>query len=144
VYQEGLEVVVVEGFRSEKAESVRIGDKTIENVHRLEPSAESRRLLVRFPHFVAWQLVDESFSSFDKDEQRDDKGFLQALTSSAYFTYVKEHHGWYQDMKGPGVHYRLWTENEVLDVIGCEAPVIELVPNNRFQPTQKPSGLLRG
>jgi len=29
-------------------------------------------------------------------------------------------------MRGPGKHYRLWTENEVLDVVACEPPAVAL------------------
>lgn len=134
-YCDVLELVVVEGFRNPDSETLFIGGKTIEDVHRLEPTPQSRRFAVRFPQFVTWQVVNESFSVFDKSEKRDDTGFLQTLESSSYFSYAKANHGWFEDVVGPGKHYRVWTENEVVDVIACEAPTVELMPRKPPQPT---------
>ena len=128
-YREELELIVVEGFKGRDAEMLTIGNKTLENLHRIEPKLNGRRFTVRFPQFVTWQVVNESFSAFDKNEVRDDTGFLQVLESSNYLAYAKVNHGWFEDVVGPGKHYRLWTENEVVDVIACEAPTIDVAPN---------------
>ena len=125
-YSEGeVRVTVVEGIRSDVAEDIVVGGHVIQGAHTLQPSAESRRVAVRFLRPVAWQVVDESYTSFEESEVRDDTCFLQILTQSGYLKYVETHHGWYKDIVGPATHYRLWTENEVLDVIAHGEPIVE-------------------
>ncbi|MFM8494384.1 MAG: hypothetical protein ACKOEM_02510 [Planctomycetia bacterium] len=126
VYQDGLRVIVAEGFVGDQTEDLQIGDHTIKDLRSINVSDKSRRFEILFPQFVAWQVVNESFTSFDEYEIRDDMGKLQSLSRSAYFDYVNENHGWYKDVIGPAKHYRVWTENEVVDVVACEPPIIQL------------------
>jgi hypothetical protein len=70
-------------------------------------------------------VVNESYTAFDKSEQRDEEMILQTLTRSAYPDYVEANHGWFRDLVGPAMHCRLWTEDEVVDVIAHEPPVVE-------------------
>ena len=91
----------------------------------IESHDKSRQFVVRFPEFVAWQVVDESFTSWDDYEQRDDFGTVQALSRSKYLDYVKGSHGWFQDTVGPAQHYRVWTVVDVVDVVACKPPTVE-------------------
>lgn len=81
--------------------------------------------MVRFPQFIAWQVVDESFTGADQYEVRDDAKHLQSLLRSRYLDFVKAHHGWFEPIAGPATHYRIWTEDAVIDVIACQPPVVE-------------------
>jgi hypothetical protein len=86
----------------------------------------SRRVRITFDAPVAWQLVDESFSAFDDSEVRDDTSYLQILSKSKYLEYVNANHGWYSDVKeAEGQHFRIWTEDDVIDVVSCDPPTIE-------------------
>jgi hypothetical protein len=125
VYQNDLRVIVTEGFLHDQTEELRIGEHVIKDTRRIDISEHSRMFVVRFTRPVAWQVVDESFTAWDDYEQRDDTGTLQTLSRSKYLDYVKGSHGWHEDTLGPAKHYRVWTENEVIDVIACEAPVVE-------------------
>lgn len=125
VYTDKLYVVVVEGIRGTTPEDIHLGPVVIKDTYALEPTAESQRLVVSFPRTVAWQVVDESYTSQDDSEVRDDMNFLCSLTRSAYLDYVQEHHAGFEAMIGPAVHYRLWTENEVIDVVAHDAPIVE-------------------
>lgn len=124
VYADEIAVVVVEGFRG-APEDFQVGEHVIRDACRLEPRDDSRTLVVRFSRPVAWQVVDESYTSASDTEVRDDDCFLQVLSSSPYLDYVTGHHGWYTDIVGPAKHYRLWTENDVLDVVAHDEPVVE-------------------
>ena len=125
IYGDELRVIVREVFRSEAPQDLRVSEAVTWEVYPLEVTEASRRFAIRFPHFVAWQVVDESFTTFDDCEECDGMGFLQILERSKYFDYVKANHGWFTDVVGPARHYRLWTEDEVIDVVGCQSPVIE-------------------
>jgi hypothetical protein len=124
-YEEELLVTVVELFRNDASESLTVGGQTIDGLHALAPTTRSRRLTVRFVRIVAWQVVNESYTAFDKSEQRDDGRFLHMITHSAYLTYVEANHGWFTAVAGPAHHYRLWTEDEVVDVVAHQVPVVE-------------------
>ena len=124
-YTNELHATVVELIRCDASESLVVCGQTIEGLHALASSAGSRRLTIRFSRIVAWQVVNESYTAFDESEQRDDDLILQTLTRSAYLNYVEANHGWFKDMAGPAMHYRLWTENEVADVVSHEPPVVE-------------------
>lgn len=125
VYQDELRVIVAEGFVGSETKELRVGQHRIKDFRPLDNSGQSRFFSVRFPQFIAWQVVDESYTAFDEYEQRDDTGTLQTLSRSKYLDYVKKCHGWYEDIIGPAKHYRMWTQNEVIDIVACEPPVVE-------------------
>jgi hypothetical protein len=134
IYADGnLRIIVAEGFRAAEPEDFTIGGHVIKDTYALNTSRESRLVEVLFTHPIAWQLVDESFTAFSECEVRDDIFALQVLTQSRYLDYVRANHGWFEDMRGPGKHYRVWTENEIIDVVACEPPKVaphELHINN--------------
>ena len=122
VYEDGLTIRLVEGVKGEPPKDLEVGDKVIKITYPVEPSDNSKRVTVKFGIPVAWQVVDESYTSFDKTEVRDAKGYLQVLSKSKYLDYVNASHGWYKDVAGDASHYRVWTENEVIDVVANEPP----------------------
>jgi hypothetical protein len=120
-----LRIVLAEGITANEPEDIKIGEHIISGTRALEPRATSRIVAIAFFRVVAWQLLDESFTAFDDYEERDDDSFLQILSRSRYLDYVRAHHGWFEDrMQIPGL-YRVWTENDVIDVISPDAPRIE-------------------
>lgn len=125
-YADELAVIVVEAIRSEEPKDLRIGEAVIKDTYALEPTGSSRKLVVRFPRAIAWQVVDESYTAFDESESRDDESRIQILSTSAYLDYVETHHGWFKDTVGPARHYRLLTEREVIDVVAHDEPTVEI------------------
>ena len=127
-YNDGeLHIIVAEGFRSPQSEDLLIAGHVFNGLHSLDTSERSRLVEVGFSRPIAWQLVDESFSAFDEYELRDDTAALQILTRSRYLDFIHAHHGWFDVTRGPAKHYRIWTENEVLDVVACAPPEIKKV-----------------
>ena len=127
IYTEGdLRVIVAEGFRAAEPEDITIGRHVIKGTYAIDASDKSRLVEVRFSWPIAWQLVDESFTAGNDYEVRENKFALQVLTQSRYLDYVRANHGWFEDMGGPGKHYRVWTENEVIDIVACEPPSVAL------------------
>jgi hypothetical protein len=128
LYAEGdLRIIVAEGFRAAESEDITIAGHVIKGTYAINTSERSRQAEVRFNRPIAWQLIDESFTAADEYEVREDQFALQVLTQSRYLDYVLASHGWFHEVgRGPGKHYRVWTENEVIDVVACEAPVVGL------------------
>lgn len=117
-------IVLTEGIVGEE-EGVKICDVEF-SARPIETQRNSRKIGITFEDPVAWQVVDESFTTFDESEVRDDTSFLQALTKSTYLDYVNAKHGWYRDIvEKEGIHYRVWTENDQIDVVSCKPPKIE-------------------
>ena len=129
-YDGGLKILLIEGFVGTKSEDIKIGDTVLSDTHPIETSQTSKTVQIQFSHFVTWQVIDECFSNFDDYEKRDDLSFLQILERSKYLDYVNANHGWYTDVFGSAKHYRVWTENEVIDIVSCKEPSIELVTVN--------------
>jgi hypothetical protein len=124
-YAGELRLELAEGIAAAEPEDITIGEHVISGTRALEPRATSRIVVVTFPRVVAWQLVDESFTALDDYDERDDTSFLQILSRSHYLDYVRTHHGWFQDRMPSAKLYRVWTENDVIDVISPDAPRVE-------------------
>lgn len=121
-----LRIIVAEGFRAAEPEDITIAGHVIKGTFAIDTSEKSRLVEVRFRRPIAWQLVDESFTAGNEYEVREDKFALQVLTQSRYLDYVHANHGWFEAMgRGPGKHYRVWTENEVVDVVAGQGPTVE-------------------
>ena len=119
-----LRIIVSEGFRSAEPEEPTSSAHTV--MYSLNTSKESRLVEVLFNRPISWQLVNESFTAGDDYEVREDKFALQVLTQSRYLDYVRTNHGWFEDAGNPSSkHLRVWTENEVIDVVSCEAPTVK-------------------
>lgn len=129
LYQDDLRIVLAEMFvgdvddtRDDPNPVVR---KILRSTRPIEVRDDSRLMVVRFPQAVAWQVVDESFTSWDDYEERDDTGVLQIITRSKYLDYVHQNHGWFRETIGQARLYRVWTANEVIEVVACDLPNIE-------------------
>ena len=122
-----LRIIVAEGFESPCPEDIEILGHVIKGARSLETSPRSRCVEVLFGRPIAWQMVDESFSHWDEYEIRDDKCKLQIMSQSRYLDFLKAHHAGFDVFHGPVKHYRIWTENEVLEVVAGAPPAIRLV-----------------
>ena len=129
VYREDLQLILAEMFVGEPNDSRVDPNPLVQEILRtsrpIEVRVDSRLMVVRFPRTVAWQVVDESYTSWDDYEERDDTSKIQIITRSKYLDYVYQNHGWFRETIGPAKLYRVLTANEVIDVIACELPTIE-------------------
>ena len=60
---------------------------------------------------IMWQQMEESYSSFDEYEIRDDGGLIQLIERSRYFDFVNTTYPWYKDIRGKAMHVRVWSQN---------------------------------
>ncbi|WP_237228860.1 hypothetical protein [Rubinisphaera sp. JC750] len=128
LFQDDLRLILTEMFVGDADDTCTdpnpILQKILRETRPTETRDDSRMILVRFPQTVAWQVVDESYTSWDDYEVRDGKGALQVLSRSKYLDYVNANHGWYRDIIGAAEHYRVWTSDAVVDIVACEKPEI--------------------
>lgn len=123
-----LTMVLAEGFRAAGPEDIEIAGVMLRGSYAIRARADSRRVEIRFERLVAWQCVDESWTTFDEYEERDDLNKLQVLARSRYLDHVNASHGWYAEMVGPAAHYRVWMEDEVIEVVSFDPPSLSTPP----------------
>ena len=123
-YENELRLILIEGIVGTIPENLKVGDVVLNDLLPINVLPSSKIVLVRFADIITWQVINESYSNFDSYEQRDDNSFIQVLERSKYFDYVNANHGWYSDYK-KGKHFRVWTSDEVIDIVACEEPIIE-------------------
>lgn len=121
-------MVVSEGFITDVKQSFQVGNTTFDDFKPIERTADSRQFKVEFDFddLINFQVINESYTTFDKSEVIESSGFLQVISESKYLLFVENSHGWYKDViDKEGKHYRLWTEDEVIDIISSKEPKIE-------------------
>ncbi|CAM1339653.1 hypothetical protein [Tenacibaculum aestuarii] len=132
-YNESLQLIVSEGILLNENQSIKIGEGTIDNVKPIVITENSKKFKIEFDFddIINFQVIDESYTMFDKNEISDTNGFLQIILKSDYLSYVEKSHGWYKDVVDKeGKHYRLWTESDIIDIISIEKPKIEILEKN--------------
>lgn len=83
---------------------------------------------VNFYDVVAWQVVNESFTTAESiDVQSDETGLLRIFKESPFLSWIKSRYPLYETAGGTAIHYRLWTETKIIDVVSCMSPEIEPV-----------------
>lgn len=131
-YRDALHLVLVEAKAGPKLTEESLKNESSEALKKvllgstpMEVHEDSEYVRIIFKKVVAWQMVDESYTAWDDYEVRDDKNYLQVLSRSRYLDFVNQHHGWYSDIAGPAQHYRIWTQDEVIDVVSHDLPTIK-------------------
>ena len=119
-----LFIKVIEGKKASKPEKLLINGTDLGEAYKVESDIASQVFSITFSGPVAWQVVDESYTSEDCSEEVEAEGLLCILSKSKYLDYVNGSHGFYKDIIGPGKHYRIWTEDQVIEVIAVEEPKI--------------------
>lgn len=126
-YENELDLYLKELKRG-KPKDLEFGDGAIKNVTPLQPAIDSMRIKVSFDWYLSWQCLNESATTDFKGDVDDGKGFINVLSKSNYLDYIVTHHGWYADIQdNPAIHYRVWSENEVIDIVAFGAPKVELL-----------------
>lgn len=122
-YDGQLVIKLAEGIIG-PAEEMVINNMSFPGMHPVLVDKQSKLFKITFSKTVAWQVVNETFTTLDKDEKRDNGKFLNIVSNSGYLEYVKQYHGWFEQVLGPGHHYRLITAKEIIDVVSCAEPHI--------------------
>jgi hypothetical protein len=79
---------------------------------------------IHFDSVIAWQGIDEIYTTWDEYEQRDATGYFQELTRSRFLDYLHLHHGWLFEKEKGVRHFRICAWDYVVDVVTVASPVI--------------------
>ncbi len=122
---EGLKIEFLELFRNSEPENIQISnDITINDAYAIEPNENSKKFIVHFEEILTWQVVDESAYCYDENEILDSDGFLKVVDNSDYMQYARKQFGWYEEVIGKTQHFRIWSENRIVDIISAIEPQI--------------------
>lgn len=78
---------------------------------------------IYFDNYVMYQVRNESFAAFDKDETRKGKRLI-IFEKSKLLDYMKQVIWADDDYIGQYKHYGIYTENQIIDVISHVEPTI--------------------
>lgn len=122
---DGLKIELLELFRNSIPENIQITNEVILNdVHAIEPNQNSRKFVIQFEEILTWQVVDESADCYNEKETIDSNGFFRIVTNSEYMRYVQKECGWYEEIIGKTQHFRIWSENRIIDIVSTIEPKI--------------------
>lgn len=124
-FDEKLSIYLSEGRLTALNESVEVAGQEFKTIRSIEHSTQSDQFLVQFDakEVVHFQVIDETFTAYDKDEIRDSSDFISIYSKSKYLDYIKSNHAWYQDLvQKEARHYMIWTEDQVIDVLSTKRP----------------------
>ena len=125
-YENALKVYLQEGLQGKKADII-IGNTNLGTGTPIQKSDKSKRACIEFDQILSWQCIDESATTCDKAEISDSGKFISTLRRSAYLDFILAEHKWYIDLNGPVTMYRIWTENDIVEVVAYAPPVVEIL-----------------
>ena len=122
-----LLIEVTEGIVSSSPQDVSIDDLgTIKDARPIEITNQSRRVRIKFPNVLAYQVTDESYWSSKTDEEVA-RTILCKHRKSAYLKYVMKNSIIKECVDDPVRHYSLSLADDIMEVITTTEPSIVLI-----------------
>ena len=120
-----LSVLLAEGVVGHES-PLTIAGVELEGTRPVNVTDRSRRFEVLFEHVVAHQVIDESYTTWDDEEEHDSTDHaVQVLSKSRFLDHLHEFHGWLFETGGKGTrHFRVWTYDAVMEVAATREPVV--------------------
>jgi hypothetical protein len=123
VYEDKLQVYVLEALLSDKPEELTINGHTIENTYCLITTETSRQFVISFDEILAYNVVEESYT-FANDYEIRTKGILCKYERSFYLDFIVSSTLVESLKTKQYAHYGVILENFTIDVISTTAPNI--------------------
>jgi hypothetical protein len=121
-----LEVVVQEAAVGSESVSVKLGAASIEG-KRIESNESSRIFHLRWNHYIAYGVRNESFVTADDSETLVAGRLLRIYSKSTFLEYVSRATFASHEHPGPYAHFEIVSEDHIIDVVSTEGPEISLV-----------------
>ena len=122
----GLCLVLSEGIVSDQTETLKIGDTEIPDVHPVEVTDASRWFEVVWDTYISYSVRNESYCSWDKDEEWSGNAF-RIYTRSKFLDFVASGTFASDDYPGPFVHYEIVCSDHIIDVASEHPPTVRRV-----------------
>lgn len=126
VYRDALEIHVVEGIRSAEQQKLQIAGVDLGEGYSINVTEKSRHFLVVFEDVLAYQVLNESYTTADEYEIRT-KGVLCRYERSHYLDFIQSSTLIDSFRLNAYTHFALVLQDDIIDVIAELEPKINNV-----------------
>ena len=121
---------IEEQFLNEELENIKIGDKSINNVHKIVSVENSRQYDIIFNNVALFQVYEE-LRHIEDDNEIFDKGIIRKYIKSNLMNFIENNttfkiempENYYKNLK----HYCVKTSTDWFDIIALSDPIIKIV-----------------
>jgi hypothetical protein len=118
-----LKLVLQEGSVTGPAQDVQIGSVRLSGTREVKSDEQSAVYEVIFPGYVAYSVLNESYTTADPAEQYAGRRF-RVYSRSKFMEYVRVATFIADDFPGPVTHYEVLCENHVIDIAATGVPQV--------------------
>ena len=111
---------------SDQEEDIEIGDTKIEGSRAIITTDSSRVYQVYFPSYIAYSVLNESYTSADEYEEFEGKNY-RVYSKSRFIDYVTQGTFATADYPGQFKHYGFVCLNHIIEVASQDEPTIKRV-----------------
>jgi hypothetical protein len=119
-----LRLILQEAGASPMEMTVRIGDVDFKGLRPIESTASSRTFEVLWRRYVAYAVLNESFTGGDTQHEVFSGRLLRIYKQSQFLDYVQSATFAGPEYPGPLTHIRVLCLNHIVDVIAVDLPSI--------------------
>jgi hypothetical protein len=132
-----LRIVVQEGRPAGEPKTIIVGDSSIADCTPIEVTSESAGFEIEWPHYVAYAVLNESYTS-PPDAEQSYTGKRFRIYSKSYFRHYLSRCTFATDeYPGPLQHYEICCEDQIVNVVSNFSPTITVTDGFRnFQERQ--------
>lgn len=123
IYRDALQVHVVEGIRSAEPEKLKIAGVDLGEGYAIDVNEESRHFSVVFEDVIAYQVLNESYTSCDEYEIKTE-GVLCRYERSHYLDFIRSSTLIDSLRANAYTHFALTLQDDIIDVITESEPRI--------------------
>lgn len=105
-------------------ESIQMGNKIFDGLHSIEVDYSLPLIQLDFDSYIGYAIRNESYTSLDKYEQYEGKGF-RIYSKSRFLDFINLSTFATEEYPGPFKHYGIVCLNHIIDVVSVCAPVIQ-------------------
>ncbi len=127
-----LRLLLLEGMRSDEAESRQVGGVTFEGLHRIGSTEGSRVFELIWNQYIAYAVTNESFAVANGCENADSGRLLRFYSQSAFLDYVAHATVATAKFPGPYTHARVLSESHIIDVVSTAAPAFRALQRRQL------------
>jgi hypothetical protein len=128
----GLRVIVAEGMTAPAAQAMELGGARLDGLHAVSPTPQSRRFELQWEQYVAYCVVNESYTDVPDEHSVSDSGrLLRCYSRSRFLSYVAADTLANTLATGPLHHYCLACEDQVVHVVALRPPRVFRLDSGR-------------
>ena len=121
-----LRLLISEGRVSEREETWDIAGVPLPGIRSIDITAQSAHFEVFWPRYISYAVRDESYCSWDKEEEWAGSSF-RVYSKSKFLDFVGNGTFATSEYPGPFKHYEIVCLDHIIDVASEEAPTVRRV-----------------